>query len=319
MKLVDSSFIILNQGPTFEDGLRIIEEVGRSCYKSHDKMTSDSYQGFTERMIKSQHYAMLEFFTVYLRIDSHNPRYQEMDRFYELNPFSKVERVLSHSTSWLYITTNYRVIVENGRESDLEFFVEPQDEHRKRWIARLFCSRSTSHEVIRHRLASYAMESQRYVLYSKQKYGGEITFIIPDKIYRIRDEVAKYVDPLTGESREYIKDLHGEELVHELICIDRGVSCWWDAMKRDEEDYLYLTKEEEWAAEDARDVLPNACHTILNVCMYDIDWIHFFNLRSIGSTGRPDPNMKRLADQVLSGFLDRGMVRAEDLWGYDKV
>jgi thymidylate synthase (FAD) len=272
-------------------------------------MTPDSYRGFTERMIKSQHYAMLEFFTVYLMVDSHNPRYQEMERFYELNPHSRVMKKLSHSTSWIYITTNYRVIVEKNRESDLEFFVEPQVQHWKRWTARLFCSRSTSHEVVRHRLASYAMESQRYVLYSKQKYGGEITFIIPDKIYRIRDEVSKYVDPLTGESREYLKELTGEALVRELICIDRGVSCWWDALERDEKDYIYLTKEEEWAAEDARDILPNACHTILNVCMFDMDWVHFFNLRSLGTTGRPDPNMKRLADQILKKFIENNRLK----------
>lgn len=314
MKLLDSSYEVLSQGPSFDDGLRMIENIGRTCYKSFDKMTEDSFHGFVDRMVKSEHYAMLEFFTVYLEVSSLDPGYKDIVKFYEGNRFSKIITKYYHDKLVSYITTNYRVIIENGRESDTVYFSSPKDYHRKRYTVRLYCSRSTSHECVRSRLASFAQESQRYVLYTKERFGGELTFIIPDKIYRIRDEVAKYIDPLTGESREYLKELKGEKLVNELICIDRGVSCWYDSMKRDEEDYKYLTLEEEWAAEDARDILPNACRTVLNICMFDCDWVHFFNLRSLGTTGRPDPNMKKLVDPILEEFIDKDYIK-EDIHG----
>lgn len=314
MKLLDSSYEVLSQGPNFDDGLRMIEKVGRVCYKSLDKMTEDSFKGFVNRMIKSEHFAMLEFFTVYLEVSALDSGYEEIVKFYEGNPFSKVIKKDYGDGSVFYITTNHRVILENSREPDLVYFSSSNDHHRKRYTVRLYCSRSISHEVIRHRLASFSMESQRYVLYTRERFGGELTFIIPDKIYRIRDEAAKYVDSLTGKSREYLKELKGEELVNELTCIDRGVSCWYDNLKRDEEDYRYLTLEEGWAAEDARDILPNACRTVLNICMFDCDWVHFFNLRSLGTTGRPDPNMKRLADPILEEFIDRDFIK-EDIHG----
>ena len=313
MKLLDSSFEVLSQGLNFDDGLRMIEQVGRTCYFSFDKMTEDSFRGFVGRMIKSKHNAMLEFFTVYLMISSSDPDYKEMFDFYKNNRFSRrFSRYTKDNKLVSYITTNYRVIIENNREKDLAYFCSPQEYHIKRHTVRFFCSRATSMEILRHRLSSFAQESQRYVLYSKERFGGELSFIIPDKIYRIRDERAKYVDSLTGESLEYLKDLTGKELVNELITIDRGVSCWYDSLQKAEDDYKYLTMDEGWAAEDARDVLPNACKTILNVCMFDCDWVHFLNLRSLGTTGRPDPNMKKLADPVLKEFIKREYIKQDE-------
>ncbi len=305
MKLVDSYFEVLTQGPSFDDGLRFVEDVARTCYKSHSKTTEESYKGFTQRMIKSKHLAMIEFFTVYLEITEENAMFKELTRFYEANHYSKVVYYMSQESSKAYITTNYRVIIENNRLDDLKFLCDPTKYHKKRYTVRFYCSRSVAMETLRHRLASFAMESQRYVLYSKEKFGGELTYIIPDKIYRIQKYLAETVDSATGNSRKYLLELKGENLVEELVCIDRGVACWYDNLKRTEDDYLYLTREEEWAAEDARDILPNACHTILNVCMFEDDWNHFFDLRSLGKTGRPDPNMKKLADQVLREFINR--------------
>lgn len=316
MKLIDSHYEILEQGLTFSDGLRFVEDVARTCYMSEGKKTEDSYLGFCERLIKSQHLAMMEFFTLYLKVTSEDPRYKEVKSFYESNPFSwtRTEVIDGVLTTW--ITTNYRVILENDRDKDSALMIEPEPYHESRRTVRLFCNRSVSHECVRARLASYAQQSQRYVCYSKERFGGDITFIIPDKIYRIRDERAACVDSLTGESMEYLRKLTGEELVRELLIHDRGVCCWWDAMKRDEEDYKYLTLEEEWAAQDARDVLPNAVSTILNVCMFEKDWAHFFNLRSLGTTGKPDPNMKRLVDPIALDFLERGwIVKQGDKYG----
>lgn len=68
MKLIKANFSIIEQGPSIDGIYKIIEQAGRVCYKSEDKITEDSAKGFVERMIKSGHGAMLEHGTIYLRI-----------------------------------------------------------------------------------------------------------------------------------------------------------------------------------------------------------------------------------------------------------
>ena len=68
MKLIKASFNIIEQGPSIDGIYKIIEQAGRVCYKSEDKITEDSAKGFVGRMVKSGHGAMLEHGTVYLKI-----------------------------------------------------------------------------------------------------------------------------------------------------------------------------------------------------------------------------------------------------------
>ena len=68
MKLIKPSFEIIEQQPGLEGVYKQIEQAGRTCYRSEDKITEDSAKSFVDRMIKSGHGAMLEHGTVYLRI-----------------------------------------------------------------------------------------------------------------------------------------------------------------------------------------------------------------------------------------------------------
>ena len=115
-------------------------------------------------------------------------------------------------------------------------------------------------------------------------------FIIPEKIYNLKD--------LYPET----KNLHGEELVLKLKDLDKGVKVWYNHMVETEKEYKFLTLDCGWAAQDARDILPNATSTILNVCMFNEDWKHFFDLRALGTTGKPHPDMKRIAMKVYENF-----------------
>ena len=68
MKLIKSSFEIIEQQPGLEGIYKQIELAGRTCYRSSDKITEDSAKPFVDRMVKSGHGAMLEHGTVYLKI-----------------------------------------------------------------------------------------------------------------------------------------------------------------------------------------------------------------------------------------------------------
>ena len=178
MRLIKPSFEIKEQELGLNGIYKQIEWVGRHCYKSLDKITEDSAKPFIDRMTKSQHYAMLEHGTVYLKIP-----YSLIYRFthiglcdkYIRNPYTRcnvgyeiTEKALnfrsefgSQVTEFLAVTTNLRVLIENGWEKDLQYLCEPTDYHERRITVKFICDRGVSHEFVRHRVFSFAQESTR--------------------------------------------------------------------------------------------------------------------------------------------------------------
>ena len=147
MKLIKQSFEILDQQCGLEGIYKQIEIAGRTCYKSEDKITEDSAKEFVDRMIKSGHGAMLEHGTVYLKfnviIHSFGRGYLGGLK-YKDNPYSKV--VLSKEDTIQYVTTNLRVLVENGWLDDLQYICEPTEYHEKRVTVRFITDIGVSHK-----------------------------------------------------------------------------------------------------------------------------------------------------------------------------
>lgn len=146
MRLIKPSFEIIEQQAGLEGMYKQIELAGRTCYKSEDKITEDSAKGFVERMIKSGHGAMLEHGTVYLLI----PYEEAIDTIgddwvheqYSYNPYS----VVAVYGNNYYITTNFRVLVENNWMDDLKYICEPTEFHEKRITVHFVCDRGVSHK-----------------------------------------------------------------------------------------------------------------------------------------------------------------------------
>ena len=138
--------------------------------------------------------------------------------FYAKNKYSKYKRITEdHFHIDNYITTNLRVLLENNRLDDLQYLCEPTEHHEKRISVRIICSRGVSHEAVRHRTMSFCQTSQRYINYSLNKFGNEITFIVPEWIYDIQSEEASY------NNRDYLMELRGKELIDELAKINESV------------------------------------------------------------------------------------------------
>lgn len=153
MKLIKPSFEILEQGPGLDGIYEAIERAGRTCYKSK-RPEGQAAKDFVDRMIASKHYAMLEHGTVYLKV----PFSPSINKYSE-NPYSKSKVYDMDPTC--YITTNYRVIVENNWFDDLKYLCEPTEYHEKRVTVRFTTDRGVSHEFVRHRVFSFAQESTR--------------------------------------------------------------------------------------------------------------------------------------------------------------
>jgi thymidylate synthase (FAD) len=189
--------------------LKLIEEVGRLCYKSEDKIEEDSCKNFVKGLIKRGHDAMLE-----------------------------------HEKITVVVT----------------------------------CDRGVSHEIVRHRIASYAQESTRYCNYSNDKFGNEITFIKP---------------------------LFYPENTNQYYY-------WSSACEESEKTYLKLL-EHGSPPQEARSVLPNSLKTEIAITMNLREWRHFFKLRAVGVTGKPHPQMLEITIPMLVKFKEIIPVIFDDL------
>lgn len=295
MKLVKPYFEILEQLPGLEGIYKQIELAGRTCYKSEDKITEDSAKGFVDRMIGSKHGAMLEHGTVYLKgravYDDNGilevPKNLFPD-FFERNKYSVVRKIESEDMCNLYITTNLRVIIENNLTECLEYICEPTEIHEKRITARFTMDRIGSQSICRHRVFSFAQESQRYCNYSKDKFNSQVTFVIPT-----------WANIPEGKYTDWNGDWCDVEKLTVLKPIEN------DAV----DQFLFLCKYAETSynlmvdrgakPQEARQVLPNATKTEIVVTGFESDWEHFFSLRSpkYGAQGM-HPDIAKLADEL---------------------
>lgn len=280
MKLINPSVELIAQTPGLEGIYKQIERVGRVCYKSEDKITEDSAKPFVERMIKSQHLAMLEHSTVYLAASCNS----EDLIFWKVanSPYSKI--VCNDRVNMLYITTNLRVIAElNAWEIIDKYLCEPTELHIKRICLKFITSIGVSREFNRHRV-SIAEQSTRYCNYAKDKFGGEVTFVIPSWL-NLKEG--------SYNSKDYYKDFYINDnpeysyIIHLLTA---------------EATYLRLIKDG-WQPQQARETLPLATATEVVYTTFEDDWEHFFDLRYRGTTGQPHPNAQQVASMAHNLIL----------------
>jgi thymidylate synthase (FAD) len=279
MKLINPSFEILEQAPGIQGVKKQIERAGRTCYKSEDKITDTSCEEFVNRMVNSGHGAMLEHGAVYLRLP--NGIFYQIEGLvekYYCNPYSKCKHVLEqlHVDSVLcesvcYVTTNYRVLVENGWLDDLQYQCEPTEHHEKRITVKFILPISISREFIRHRTASFAEQSTRYCNYSKSKFGEELTFITPYWY----DNVDSYTKNEFDRGLQYAEGYY-------MFMVDKGMK-----------------------PQEAREILPLCTKTELVMTAFISDWEHFFKLRCHSTA---HPQARKLAIPLQEEFIKKGFI-----------
>lgn len=211
MKIIEPYFEII--GSVDGDSiLRRIEQCGRVCYKSEDKITDDSAEKFVANIIKRGHEAVLEHQSI---------------------------------------------------------------------TVRFVCDRGVSHEIVRHRLASFCQESTRYCNYSNGDFGGEITVIKP--LYL----------------------MEGTE----------AYDCWKDACEHTEGFYFEMLSYG-CSPQEARAVLPNSLKTEVIMTANLRERRHFLKLRTANAA---HPQMRQLARPLLCTMQELVPVVFDDIaWRDDK-
>ncbi len=186
--------------------LRKIERAGRVCYKSEDRITSDSAKAFIQNILKSGHESVIEHEKVSVRI---------------------------------------------------------------------ICDRGVTHEIVRHRMASYSQESTRYCNYSKDKFGKELTFIKPCFWEEGSQAYQKWAQMMQL----------AEDTYNEMIAMGAK-------------------------PQEARSILPNSLKTEIIVTMDLREWRHFFKLRT---AERAHPQMREVALMLLEEMKGKMDILFDDI------
>ena len=154
-----------------------------------------------------------------------------------------------------------KTIIKNGHESVLE---------HESISVRVICDRGVTHEIVRHRIASYSQESTRYNNYSKDKYGNELTFIKPC-FWNATNKDGK---------------------------ININLLMWQNTMESIENIYFSML-ESGATPQEARSILPNSIKTEIVMTMNLREWRHFFKLRCAKAAHM---QMREIANMILIKF-----------------
>lgn len=171
-------------------------------------------------------------------------------------------------------------------------------EHGASITVKITTDRGVTHEIVRHRLASYAQESTRYCNYSNSKFGDDIKFVIPagklDKLPEGKLDPIFYKDTIVGFTLRETPNVQLPLAEDELIFLTSLYNA-----EQAYKDYLACGH----TPQEARALLPNALKTEIIVTMNLREWKHFLDLRSKGTTGAPHPDMKAIADIIYKCFV----------------
>ncbi len=212
MNIINPSIDIID-APSYETMLKKIEQIGRVCYKSEDKITEDSAEQFVRGIIKRGHESVIEHESISVKV---------------------------------------------------------------------ICDRGVTHEIVRHRIASYAQESTRYCNYAGEKFCGQISVV----------DIASGF----GWNLNDIKDATKYRI--------------WKAAMEAADMYYQEMIAAGARAEEARSVLPNSLKTEIVMTMDLREWRHFIRLR--GSRAA-HPQIAEITAMIREEFIKRYPVFFEDL------
>ena len=275
MKLIKPKVEILDQ----IDGQAIlerIEQIARTCYKSEPK---------------------------YIRVSADRKRWVWED--------SEDFKLLGEEGE-----TDYPIRVSNTADKLVKRLIESKHEAMLEFVdvtVKFTCDRITSQSIVRHRIASFAQESTRYCNYSKDKFNGELTFIIPSWL-NIPEGEYKYNHNCTWVNADNTDEVFvdfRDEINNDKEKEATAISTWLTSLGAAEEAYIRLTQRYNKQAQQARMVLPMSIKTEINMKANLREWRHFFKLRC-HRTAHPD--IRALALDLLKQMHERIPIVFDDLY-----
>ena len=325
MKIVEPSHKILIP----DSPLKHIERIGRICYKSEDAITETSAEQFVKRLFKSNHHAMLEHFRFIIRLREYdyyilvsyvknnkyitftndagryiisasargiNDMFESLRRCDRNSYIITIEDILKDIVNIIIDYYGCSVMfyddminMSHTTEKDINIIdnfdkLTANEYNIHAWYSILFtCDRGVTHEMVRHRDASFAQESTRFCNYSNGKYGSEITAI--DPFFFDKDEEREFIDGCDWAVNKY--------------------DIWKTCIENLEKAYMMLIKLGA-TPQQARSILPNSTKSEIVITAQVYEWRHIFDLRVLGKTGTPHPQIKQVMEPAFVEMLGMG-------------
>lgn len=271
MKLIESNIEYIPQDYSLEGIYSQIEKAARICYASTPQENKTA-KDFVDSLIIRNHLSPLEHGTVYLKIPSeywthscyciNNTETEFVHPRYWFNHYSKSNIV----NDYAYITTNFRVLVEQNWLDDLQYLCEPTKYHAQRYSFEVVCPISISREWNRHRSLSISEQSTRYCNFSKDKFNNEISFIRPYWINKIQSDMSFHDgDLIMGNKNEVI-------FIHTLL---------------NSEIRYFALLNNNCKPQEAREILPLCTATKVFYTAFKSEWEYWIKLRN-SNAAHPD-------------------------------
>lgn len=303
MKIINAQASVLVEN----DPIKKIEKCGRVCYKSEDKITEDSAEKFVANIIKRGHEAVLEhasfiFQVSYILYEDLRDKVMFVENRYSVKMYLRFTDsdgyiVSGNVRAWrdFFCFAGVPPYMNDFVEDNPILFPEsksdfPSNLKRGKWSIRqistnelvstyqrlvhedisvkFICDRGVTHEIVRHRPASFCQESTRYCNYSNGKFGGEITVIKP---CFFKENSTRYLN-------------------------------WFVACESAETAYNAIL-EDGGTPQEARDVLPNSLKTEIIMTATLMEWCHFFNLRMSPAAHPQMQEVASYAYDAMNSFL----------------
>lgn len=333
MKLIDCSASLIREPNPFKK----IEKAGRTCYKSEANITNESAIRFFNSLAENKHFAMMEHATFVFRVPKEitipivtDSKYINITKHKDTYWVSGNLRAICEDNSELGTLMQYTIndaipgIAYNLYKDNTtpEKYTGPlleimnNDDVLERGdkeliynhlytTMRFICDRGVTHELVRHRPASFAQESTRYVNYATkgamdQRKWSEYEQALAEYEAALNDptiEVGPKPERPTTELT-FIKpanfDIESESKRNHYI----------ETFKYAENAYIKAINDGD-KPQQARALLPNAIKTEIIVTATHKEWEHIFNLRYYGTTGKPHPDMKHLMEKAYLLYTEQ--------------
>ena len=295
MKLIDPKVELWNQGNTVDEIWEHIARCARVCYQSEPRKNGETGEQFVNRVIlhnhsydeiakdrklqEKLHLSVLEHGTVYLTI----PRF-----YFNLNFKGYPYTHTVSNVKARYITTNMRMLIENGQMDVLKYLCIPTKHHALRKTFSLWTNIGGIRDTNRHRVQSISEESTRYCLYSSPKFSSEIAIC----------KLPWYTDEEYSKAEFHSEDLYNNGVIHahdtnNWEAIDWYM--WYEQMCEIVYSNLHRLGQ---TAQQCSNILTFSTKTQSVHTAFVDDWKHYCHLRSDEVSGKVRPEVKLIADKI---------------------
>jgi len=279
MNIIKQSFTFLGDCPTAnnKDAMKRVEQIGRICYQSQDRITNDSYGKFVDKLVEDAHTSMVEHSNLVIKVKGNDCNHLLAHKYLHSVKLDNGWVIAGNYRTWMHIynVTDWRQVetmVRTRTNGTIIRKVSDIPTPLRAITVVLKTDRAVSHELVRHRPCSFAQLSQRYVDHKKG-----VGFILPLHYYKAHDEQED----------------------------NAAYATWKFACARAEISYTQLREAGE-SPQYARSVLPNSTATEIAVTAYIPEWAEIiFPLRTA-------PNayymIKDIMSQIKEEFISKGLI-----------